>query len=83
MPNPVLAALAGSMPQGAGAGPLSPAPPEAGTPLTVGAPQQESEEEEANATLGELAMAFKDAQSPSDAAAILLEFLSTAGFKRS
>lgn len=33
-------------------------------------------------TLGELAMAFKAAENPRDAAAILVEFMETAGFKK-
>lgn len=80
MPDPILSALAGSSPVGAaGPAPLSPVPsPEMG----ISAPQQESEEEQASATLGELAMAFKEASTPSDAAAILLEFMTTAGFSR-
>lgn len=50
--------------------------------LAESSPQSEVVEEDANAELGDLAMAFKEATDPADAADLLLEFLSVAGFER-
>lgn len=61
----------------------SPAPAEEGPgALSTPAAPAPVQEDEATGTLGELAMAFKAAENPRDAASILVEFMETAGFKK-
>lgn len=74
MPN--LMALAGPSPS-PGGGPVPFAPPKSTKPSGPG-----SNGDAENATLGQLAMAFKEATDPRDAAAFLLEFLQQAGVAR-
>jgi hypothetical protein len=74
----MLQALASAPSQPTAEGPGSPSP---GPAPAVEGPTPESDT--SSATLGELALAFKEATDPMDSAAILLEFLETAGFSRS
>lgn len=61
----------------------SPAPAEEGPgALSPPAAPPPAQDAGPDGTLGELAMAFKAAENPRDAAAILVEFMETAGFKK-
>lgn len=72
----MLAALAAAPGSPPGPSPLSPTP--MGPPEVSGEAETPKESE----TLGELAMAFREATDPRDAANILIEFLDTAGYQR-